>query len=310
MSPHFDLDLADRIPIFITRYPGLWWSTTIPSLLTNGWAVQKIFSGQSLNSWTEGHGDSCAPPPPTPPTLLQGYNHTTWHPTPPPTNTHTHITLQCTPTPKLCYWGRTTLYGIPTLHPPKKREKKENRQIYRSPPNPHPVHLKCKLCGDHREHTVLIRASTLWWSGRVHCGNQRGYTMVIREGTLWWSGRVHCGDQREHTVLIRAGTLWWSGRYTVVIREGTYQESTLWWSGKYTVVIREVHCDDQGGYRLIRKVHCGDEGGTLWWWGRYTVVMREVHCGDQGGTLWWWGRYTVVIREGTLWWSGRVHCGD
>ena len=65
-----DLDLNDSSPIFLHDTDS-WWCTTIPSLVTNSAAVQKIPSGQSPNTrtdrWTQWFHY-------TPQTLLWGHN--------------------------------------------------------------------------------------------------------------------------------------------------------------------------------------------------------------------------------------------
>ena len=48
MSLRCDLDLGDSKATFFVWRSGLWWCCTIPSLMINGSAIQKIFSGQTF----------------------------------------------------------------------------------------------------------------------------------------------------------------------------------------------------------------------------------------------------------------------
>ena len=47
INPHCDLDREDSNPFFSAWHSSPWWWTTIPGLVTKGWPVQKISSGQS-----------------------------------------------------------------------------------------------------------------------------------------------------------------------------------------------------------------------------------------------------------------------
>ena len=62
-KPHCDLDLEGSIPVLSTWHTDLGWCTTIPSLDSKGWAVQKRSCGQSpadrhMNRRTHGQSNS------------------------------------------------------------------------------------------------------------------------------------------------------------------------------------------------------------------------------------------------------------